>query len=113
MSFDWTAFILFKQVSALKEELDKIDMPLQYKSVDAAKGPAVTFNNILPQVETILSKHEEFSRSIDFLNIYELSGMFTAQASQLRAEVGVLLQTLEAFIQATYPSKEKKQIGFI
>ena len=112
MSFDWTGYILYNQVAALKGELDKIDIPIMHEVIDSAIGPAVTFNNVLPNVKTLLSSYDSFSKSIDFLEAYQRD-MITATTSQLRADVGVLLQTLEAFIKATYPPEEKKQIGFV
>ena len=113
--FDWTAYILYKQVSALKEELDKIDIPIIHGQVASAKGPAIAFNNLLPKVKTLLANYASFSGSIDDLEEYEnpSSSIATGKASQLRVDVGVLLETLGALIQATYPPEEKQKVGFV
>jgi len=56
----------------------------------------------------------EFTESIKTIRDYEEVGVInTAIASQIRADVGVLLRTLEAFIHATFPQAEKKKIGFL
>ncbi len=113
-SFDWTAYILFKQVGALKDELDKISMPQKHAQVDSAAGPLVVFKKILPKAKEVLSTIPEFARSTESIADYSKAGsVYTALASQLRADVGILLSTLEAFINATFPQAEKKKIGFL
>jgi len=113
-SFDWTAYILFKQVGALKDELDKIEIPERHTVVPAARGPSITFKEILPKAKEVLSDLPEFAESIEAIADYSEVGIInTGMASQVRADVGVLLRTLEAFIQATFPQAEKKKIGFV
>jgi len=113
-SFDWTAYILFKQVGALKDELDKIELPEKHTTVPSARGPLMTFKEILPKAQEVLSDLPEFAESINAIADYSEVGIInTGMASQIRADVGVLLSTLEAFIQATFPQAEKKKIGFV
>ena len=119
--FDWTAYILFKQLTAIKSELDKIDLGSVQPTtrgttlrVESATGPMLAFNQLLRKAKQVLAGREDFSQTIAFLEEYDAEDEIRlSEVSELRTSVDILVETLDAFIHATFPQKEKQKIGFL